>query len=246
MKKRFCILRQACASAEQNPEPYFEEFTYETENPSATIATALEHIERQSEKTSDRPLAWEHSCLQKKCGACAMVINGTPALACDVRLADLNGDTITVEPLKKFPVVEDLRVDRSAMPRRLLELNFYSNIGEKASTVRTVPAVPAISYESARCLQCGLCLEVCPNYAPDKTKFSGMAAMTTAARLLANLPDEKKDNDARAVKKRIAKAYRKGVYEGCGKSLACRDICPVKLDMELLLSRTNATAVWHR
>ncbi|MDR2795780.1 MAG: fumarate reductase iron-sulfur subunit, partial [Spirochaetaceae bacterium] len=29
---------------------------------------------------------WECSCLQKKCGACAMLINNTPALACDTKL----------------------------------------------------------------------------------------------------------------------------------------------------------------
>ena len=57
-------------------------------------------------------IAWECSCLQKKCGACAMRINGVPRLACDTKIGDLKSKTVTLEPLKKFPVVRDLIVDR--------------------------------------------------------------------------------------------------------------------------------------
>ena len=92
-------------------------------------------------------------------------------------------------------------------------------------------------FEAAQCLQCGLCLEVCPNFAAGET-FGGMAAMTTLTRLLA------KAN--KAEQKRLRKAYGRFVYADCGKSLACRDICPAGLDMEKLLVRGNAAAIWRR
>ena len=49
----------------------------------------------------------------RKCGACAMLINERPRLACSTFLHTLKGSTITLEPLSKFPLVRDLIVDRS-------------------------------------------------------------------------------------------------------------------------------------
>ncbi len=49
----------------------------------------------------------------RKCGACAMLINERPRLACSTFLHMLKGSTITLEPLSKFPLVRDLIVDRS-------------------------------------------------------------------------------------------------------------------------------------
>ena len=51
----------------------------------------------------------------RKCGACAMRINGLPRLACSVFLRDCKGSVVTLEPLSKFPLVKDLVVDRSVI-----------------------------------------------------------------------------------------------------------------------------------
>ena len=40
--------------------------------------------------------------------------------------------------------------------------------------------------------------------------------------------------------------YNEHIYKGCGKSLACKDICPAGIDMDKLLSKSNAVAVWKR
>ena len=40
--------------------------------------------------------------------------------------------------------------------------------------------------------------------------------------------------------------YRASYYEGCGKSLACQDICPAGIPVEELLVRSNAAAIWKR
>lgn len=232
MKKTLKILRR------RSPEdkPYFESFVYEAEDEGATVATALMEISSRTD------LMWEHSCLQKKCGACAMVINGRPVLACDTRLSDCKGETVVVEPLKKFLVVKDLLVDRNAVTERLNALRVYPvavKDPEKNITpgqIREAERNDETAFEASRCIQCGLCLEVCPNYYREGT-FSGMAAMAPLARLLA------KDEDPR-----IRETYRKSVYEGCGKSLACRDVCPAGIDMDRLLSRSNGKAVfrWKR
>ena len=80
-------------------------------------------------------------------------------------------------------------------------------------------------------------LEVCPNCIPGET-FAGMAGALPAARILAELPEEER--------KELAAAYRSRIYEGCGKSLACRNICPAGIDIDRLLASSNAAAVWRR
>ena len=65
-----------------------------------------------------------------------------------------------------------------------------------------------------------------------------MAAAVPITRLLSVLPSRQM--------KKTAKLYRKYIYEGCGKSLACRDICPAKIDVEGMLVHSNAIAVWKK
>ncbi|MBR1471484.1 MAG: succinate dehydrogenase/fumarate reductase iron-sulfur subunit [Lachnospiraceae bacterium] len=217
MKKTIRILRQKGPGE----KAYFEDFPYETEQENATVATALMQIAARTD------LAWEHSCLQKKCGACAMVVDQKPVLACDTALASCKGEVVVVEPLKKFPVVKDLLVDRSILADTLQEMQVYAQEQTEEQGSDGTGYREETVYEAARCLQCGLCLEICPNYYPEGT-FAGMAAMAPIARLLAG-------EEAG----RIKKTYTERIYEGCGKSLACRDVCPAGLDMDKLLSRNN-------
>ncbi len=233
MRKLFHILRRENADS----RPYWEDYLYESEDESSTVATALfrlganERVETgRDDQDNYRPVAWDHSCLQKRCGACAMVINGVPALACNTYLRELPGEKVTLEPLRKFPVVEDLLVDRAVMMEKLKELSVWLESEAGAGPESLV-------FEASRCLQCGLCLEVCPNFAAGM-KFGGMAAMVPMARLIAQLPEQ--------MRRTVSDNYKKGVYNGCGKSLACRDICPAGIDIDRLLVKSNAAAVWGR
>ena len=116
MKKTLRILRRGSAAE----KAYWEDFPYETEESAATAATALTDLNARG-----ADIAWECSCLQKKCGACAMVINGRPQLACAARLIDFSRQEIMIEPLRKFPVVCDLVVDRSILFENLKTLPKY-------------------------------------------------------------------------------------------------------------------------
>lgn len=231
---RLDILRQESPDA----EPYLQSFLYETEDESATVATALTAIcddpdFRDVEGKPAGTIGWECSCLQKRCGACAMVINGYPRLACDSVLSRVQRrGAVRVEPLKKFPVVRDLIVDRQPMMENLKRLRIWPDESTAVDGDNEHWA-----YEASRCLQCGLCLEICPNFYAAGP-FAGTAALSAASRLLAE--------NEKAGKSELARDYGKYVYEGCGRSLACHDVCPAHVPVDDLLIHSNALAVWKR
>lgn len=202
MKYKIEILRQKSNGS----KPYLEKLEFTTEYEGETVATMLEKLNADR---SDE-IKWECNCLQKKCGACAMVINGKPRLACDTKLIDFKGKTITLEPLKKFPTVCDLIVDRSEMFENLKKLGVWLEDNAFHSEKKT-----EIAYEASRCLQCGCCLEVCPNFMTDGSFFSA-AAITASSRIIAELEGKKKYE--------ILSGYKNKLYNGCGKSLSCMNV----------------------
>ncbi|MBQ9004822.1 MAG: 4Fe-4S dicluster domain-containing protein [Atopobiaceae bacterium] len=233
MLKLIEVARRASADERE----YRQVFRYETEDASATVASALRELNdlpdlRDVDGNPASPIRWDCSCLQRKCGACAMLVNGVPRAACDARLSVLKGERVVLEPLRKFPVIADLMVDRSALFGRLRELGSWLE-GEVELPARR----SEMAYEASRCLQCGCCLEVCPNFSADGP-FGGMATMVPLARLLAEATPQDRA--------RLASAYREAVFGGCGKSLACRDVCPANIDISGLMARSNAAAVWRR
>lgn len=234
MKVIFDILRRKTADS----DPYRQRISFSCDEENLTVALALRRINAggytDEEGRPVSPIRWEEGCGQKKCGACAMLINGQPGLACDSFLADLKkGGVITLEPLKKFPCVEDLLVDRSIMMENLKTLGQWSK--EKHAGVNEKEFDNA--YDASLCLQCGCCLEACPNFYPGG-KFFSAAAFAPQARLLSSLAEKERSE--------VRKIYKEHIYDGCGKSLACEKVCPVHLPLDRLLSRSNAVKIWRR
>lgn len=250
MRIQFDILRMD----REKRIPYHQLIPYETEDVRETVATALTAINADPDAVDAdgnpiQKIIWECSCLQKKCGACAMRINEKPALACDAKLVDLAGGNIRknkgdrteeipenavikLEPLRKFPVIADLMVDRSIMYENLKQIGVWLRDQSALTEARY-----EMAYEGSRCLQCGCCLEICPNFYAGGT-FAGMAGFVPTVRLISELSGKERRD--------VKRAYRKYIYNGCGKSLACRDICPAGIDVEDLLVNSNAIAVWKR
>ncbi len=229
---RLDVLRRESPTA----QPYWQRIPFATENPNATVASALTEINRSGRYTDTEgnrvlPIQWDCGCLQRKCGACAMVIAGRPRLACDTFLREFPGKrSITVEPLTKFPCVADLIVDRSVLFENLKAMEAWP----KAAIQMTEKKL-GTAYEASRCLQCGCCLEVCPNFQAGE-KFCGAAGFVPTIRLLSSLPEEDQ--------RRVRAAYYKHAYSGCGKSLSCQKICPAGIAVDRLLVNANTAVFW--
>ena len=206
---------------------YWEEFIYE--GPSdISVAGMLDDLNYKDDIVNAAGehvprIAWECSCLQGMCGGCAMVINGRPALACETFVRDL-GDVITIRPLSKFPVINDLVIDRGIIHENALKVNDY--IKEYRPSP---PKEYDHQYAAAKCLKCGLCLEVCPNYLKGE-RFYG-ALFANDCYLIATRSD--------VYNKDIIKDYDRHFAAGCSKSLACMDVCPMKIPTLSSMAKLN-------
>ena len=200
------------------------DFDYETECAGGlsrfTVASILESLNLRDELRDEtgklcRRIRWECSCLQIVCGGCAMVINGTPALACATYVDVKNEKKLVIEPLSKFPVLSDLLVDRSCIEEFQKAAGLYLSGKAKPD-----PAEYEHQYSVARCVKCGLCLEICPNFTGAEGSFFG-AMMANQSYLIYSGSGKQQ--------KEIKRSYQKHFADGCSKSLSCRDICPIHI-----------------
>lgn len=221
----------------RDAESYWQEFSFSGDSSTSAAAVLNELNARDplvdiSGKEADK-ISWECGCMMRKCGACAMRINGVPCLACSAFLRNIKGNTVILEPLSKFPIVKDLAVDRSVVFEKLKETNLWLE-----SEAFMVGYTHEERYQSARCLMCGCCLEVCPNFSVGDD-FGGAVLAANSYRILNEEQDAEHRNE-------IAEKYKKYYFEGCGKSLSCQNVCPAKIPVEELMVRSNAAAIWKR
>ena len=209
--------------------PYWQVFNFESQE-RLTVAAILDQINYQDDPVDEngnvcKRIRWQCSCMQKMCGGCAMVINGTPALACAVFIDTAKTKQLILEPLSKFDVICDLVVDRSI-------IHEYEKAAMMYLGKRGQPNDKEFKnqYSVAKCLKCGLCLEVCPNYVKGSKNFFG-AFFANDAYLLHSSTENRKSE--------IKKEYKKHFESGCSKSLACRDICPMKMPTLSSISYMN-------
>jgi len=161
--------------------PYWEEFKIPYA-PQHNVISALLYIREHPINTRGQrvaPVVWESNCMEEVCGACSMLVNGVPRQAC-AALVDTLTQPITLEPLTKFPVVRDLAVDRQRMFDALgrvkawVPLDGTQDIHQHAP--RISPVEQSLRYVFSRCMTCGCCMEVCPQY-HDHSAFVGPAPL---------------------------------------------------------------------
>ncbi len=201
-----------------------------------SIAGLLDHINYNDDIFDDQGnlttrIGWECSCLQGACGACAMVVNDQPVLACETFVRDLRGSTIEIRPLRKFPVVHDLIVDRSSIHENLTSANVCiesydpNETGSQAKLVKR----QRHQYEIAKCLKCGLCLEVCPNYTNGLTFFGALFANDC---YLVAMRNKSKAAEIKAL-------YGEHFGRDCSKALSCMDVCPAQISTISSMAHLN-------
>jgi succinate dehydrogenase / fumarate reductase iron-sulfur subunit len=201
-------------------------------HPQMNVISALMEI-RKYPKTVDgkdvAPVVWESSCLEEVCGACTMVVNGRVRQACTALIDQIapNGETVTLQPMTKFPLVRDLIVDRSRMFESLKKVKAWIQLDgsyELGPGPRQSQEHQEEAYPLSRCMTCGCCLEACPQV-NDSSTFIGPAAISQV-RLFNMHPSGK----MHAAERLEALMDEDGVV-GCGKAQNCVEVCPKEIPL---------------
>lgn len=218
---------------------YKEEFEVPyTQN--MNVISALMWIRRNTvnargEKTT--PVQWDMNCLEEVCGACSMVINGKPQQSCTA-LLDHYEQPIHLEPMKTFPVVRDLIVDRSRMFDALKKVKAWIPI-DGTYDLGAGPRMPEKkrqwAYELSKCMTCGVCLEACPNV-NSKTDFMGPFVYSQVELKNAHPTGEMNKEE------RIESFMEEGGMQECGNAQNCVQACPKGIPLTTSIAAINRQA----
>lgn len=206
--------------------------------PGMTVLSALFHVQDRLDPT----LAFRYSCRGAVCGACAMLINKVPRLACRTQLRALiegrdrielkafpalgdagawnPGREVLIEPLPLLHVVKDLVVDmrKFFMHYRLVKPTFQSPGGAPNREQRLDPSVVKELEPYTNCVLCAACYSACP-VDEGRPNYLGPAALAKLYRFAAD-PREGQEPA------RLETANQPDGWWACEFHANCRKVCP--------------------
>jgi fumarate reductase iron-sulfur subunit len=193
------------------------------QRPAQTVLDVVTWIQRHA----DASLSYRFACRVGMCGSCAMMVNGRPRWTCRTHVNKvIDGNRLTIEPLRNLPVIKDLACDMSEF------FDKWNRAGGRfAGSTTRAEAVAAISpREPARraadaaieCINCGICYAACDQVAwqPD---YLGPAALNRAW----SLQNDRRDRD-HAV--RLHAVTGSGGCQQCRSQQGCAAHCPNELN----------------
>jgi succinate dehydrogenase / fumarate reductase iron-sulfur subunit len=181
----------------------------------------LDAIHRlQATQAGDLAVRW--NCKAGKCGSCSAEINGRPRLMCMTRLSDFEPtETITVTPMRTFPVIRDLVTDVSFNYEKAKQLpSFAPAPPDHDGKRRMKQADVERGQEFRKCIECFLCQDVCHvvrDHDENKDAFAGPRFFLRYAELDMHPLDT---NDRR---KLAQEAAGLGM---CNITKCCTEVCP--------------------
>ncbi|MEV0268848.1 succinate dehydrogenase/fumarate reductase iron-sulfur subunit [Hamadaea sp. NPDC050747] len=173
--------------------------------------------------TQEPDLACRWNCKAGKCGSCSMEIDGMPRLACMTRMSTFEEDeTVTITPLRTFPVIRDLVTDVTFNYVKARETPAFAPPKDVAPGDYRMQQVDVDrSQEFRKCIECFLCQNTCHvvrDHEENKTAFSGPRFFIRAAEL------DMHPLDARTDRKEYAQKEQGLGY--CNITKCCTEVCP--------------------
>ncbi len=138
--------------------PRYEDFDVPVEE-GMVVLDAIHWI--QGHAAPDLAVRW--NCKAAKCGSCSAEVNGRPSLMCKTRLSDFDLDeTITVEPMRSFPLIRDLVTDVSwnyEVNRTITPFSPPEDVPQSEWRWQQEDIERVQEYR--KCIECFLCQDVC-------------------------------------------------------------------------------------
>jgi succinate dehydrogenase / fumarate reductase iron-sulfur subunit len=192
--------------------------TYQPEVSEGMVVLDVLH-QIQAKEAGDLAIRW--NCKAGKCGSCSMEINGKPKLSCMTRMNSFEpAETITVQPLKTFPVIKDLVTDVSWNYKQNQRIAPFKPkpLGPDGKRRMYQQDVDRVQ-ELRKCIECFLCQDVCHvlRDRDGKNKFVGPRFMIRAAGLEMNPLDD--EDRIPEIRKELGSGY-------CNITRCCTEVCP--------------------
>jgi succinate dehydrogenase / fumarate reductase, iron-sulfur subunit len=140
----------------------------------------------QATQAGDLAVRW--NCKAGKCGSCSAEINGRPRLLCMTRMSTFGDDeTVTVTPMRAFPVMRDLVTDVSFNYTKAREIPSFTPPKDlQPGDYRMQQVDVNRSQEFRKCIECFLCQNTCHvvrDHEENKQAFSGPRYLMRVAEL---------------------------------------------------------------
>jgi succinate dehydrogenase / fumarate reductase, iron-sulfur subunit len=174
----------------------------------------------QATQAGDLAVRW--NCKAGKCGSCSAEINGRPRLMCMTRMSTFGQDeTITVTPLRAFPVIRDLVTDVSFNYDKARQIPAFAPPPNVAPGDYRMDQVDVErSQEFRKCIECFLCQDTCHvvrDHEENKKPFAGPRFLMRVAEL------DMHPLDAVDRKRQAQEEFGLGF---CNITKCCTEVCP--------------------
>ena len=195
-----------------------EAFTVEV-NEGEVILDIIHRL--QATQTPDLAVRW--NCKAGKCGSCSAEVNGRPRLMCMTRMSTFGEDeTITVTPLRAFPVIRDLVTDVSFNYTKARQVPSFAPPKDlQPGEYRMQQVDVERSQEFRKCIECYLCQNTCHvirDHEENKESFSGPRYLMRIAELDMHPLDTRDD--------RASQAQDEHGLGFCNITKCCTEVCP--------------------
>lgn len=188
-----------------------------------TVLDVVSWIQQQADPT----LTYRFSCRVGMCGSCAMMVNGKPRWTCRTHVKKvLDGNRLTVAPLRNLPVIKDLAADMDPFFDKWVKAGGLHH----PTATRHDPMPPiqpdepdrAAANKAIECINCSVCYASCDTVAGN-SDYLGPAALQRAWTLF----NDAKDADKQAILDGVS---GQGGCHNCHSQGSCTLYCPNELD----------------
>ena len=174
----------------------------------------------QAEQANDMAVRW--NCKAGKCGSCSAEVNGVPRLMCMTRMNLFEpGETITLAPMRGFPLIRDLVTDVSFNYEMAKQVPAFEPRPRQADgTYRMQQIDVERGQEFHKCIECFLCQNVCHvirDHEEHRPNFAGPRMFVRYAELETHPLDT---NDRREL---LQDRMGLGL---CNITKCCTEVCP--------------------
>ena len=207
--------------------------------PAAANQTVLDVVS-WIQQNADPTLSYRFACRVGMCGSCAMMVNGVPRWTCRTHISKvLQGDTVSIGPLRNLPVIKDLVVDMDPFFDKWIAAEGVHH----PTATRDDPIAPIDETSAGRvvanagieCINCSVCYAACDTVAGNDD-YLGPAALQRAWTVL----NDAKDGDKAAILDAVS---GQGGCHNCHSMGSCTAYCPNDLDpMTAIAGLKRATA----